>query len=152
MGIARGPGPIVCESCLDGGREMCLAPIAAGSPYGITQLNRDQHVVAILSVSAASAMTLLGSVAGWLTARPACPSNAKSRVRSQTAQGLGSVSIKSICFAAYPAPPATRASESIRDRRAALSACAPCARHRRARRRPIRRAFLPCPRPGRRCR
>jgi hypothetical protein len=50
---------------LNGGRKMCLAPLAAGGTIGVTQLAQGQYVAAILSVSTGSVMTLilLGSVA-----------------------------------------------------------------------------------------
>ena len=49
---------------LDTGKKMCLAPMAAGAPYGIAQLSQGLYLAAILTVGAGSAMTLilLGSV------------------------------------------------------------------------------------------
>lgn len=50
---------------LDSGKKMCLAPMAAGGVFGVTQLTQGQYVAAILSVGTGSLMTLilLGSVA-----------------------------------------------------------------------------------------
>jgi hypothetical protein len=53
------------RNLLDGGKKICLAPMAAGGTLGIAQLGQGQYLAAILSVSAGSAMTLilLGSMA-----------------------------------------------------------------------------------------
>ena len=65
MGHSPGTSSDSLLKLLDGGRKMCLAPLAAGGLAGITQLTQGAYAAAILTVGTGGVMTLilLGSVA-----------------------------------------------------------------------------------------